>query len=87
MKTSTSTIFEEDLASARSDSYSLTSSQREIWFDQAIHERSSMYNIGGYIRIAGAVDPQHPIEDAAMVFRRSATLAALGWSLLRKQWL
>jgi hypothetical protein len=26
-----------------------------------------------------------PIHDAAMVFRRSATLAALGWSLLRKQ--
>ncbi len=36
---------------------------------------------------AGAVDPQHPLDAAAMVFRRSATRAALGWSVLRKQWL
>src|SRR5262249_50270363 len=48
----------EDLALARLHSYPLTSAQREIWFDQAIHERSSMYNIGGYIHIAGAVDPE-----------------------------
>ena len=38
--------------------YPLTSPQREIWFDQALHERSSVYNIGGYIHIAGAVDPE-----------------------------
>src|SRR5262249_43369634 len=38
--------------------YPLTSSQREIWFDQALYEHSSMYNIGGYCRITGAVDPE-----------------------------
>ena len=34
---------------------------------------------------AGAVDLQQPIDEAAMVCRRSVTLAAPGWSLLRKQ--
>ena len=39
-------------------SHPLTSSQREIWFDQSIYERSSMYNIGGYVCIGGAIDPE-----------------------------
>jgi amino acid adenylation domain-containing protein len=38
--------------------HTLTSSQREIWFDQALRQRSSTYNIGGYMSIAGAVDPE-----------------------------
>ena len=33
--------------------YPLTSSQREIWFDQTLHEHSSMYNIGGYVSKIG----------------------------------
>jgi hypothetical protein len=36
----------------------LTSSQREIWFEQTLCEHSPMYNIGGYMRIAGAIDPK-----------------------------
>ncbi|WP_244131951.1 non-ribosomal peptide synthase/polyketide synthase [Burkholderia plantarii] len=37
--------------------YRLTSSQREIWFDQEVHGDAPVYNIGGYVRIAGKVDP------------------------------
>ncbi|BAP57080.1 tubC protein [Thioploca ingrica] len=37
--------------------YPLTSSQREIWFDQALHEDIALYNVGGYIRIFGPIDP------------------------------
>src|SRR5688572_3773521 len=36
----------------------LTSPQREIWFEQAIHPQLPLYNIGGYIRIEGPVDAQ-----------------------------
>jgi len=75
MKTSTNAISPEDLAAALPSLYPLTSSQREIWFDQAIHERSSMYNIGGYIRIAGAVDPQR--------FERAVNLLARKHDCLR----
>lgn len=34
----------------------LTSSQREIWFDQLLHEGVPLYNIGGYVRLPGAMD-------------------------------
>ncbi|MBI0329292.1 non-ribosomal peptide synthase/polyketide synthase [Burkholderia plantarii] len=37
--------------------YRLTSSQREIWFDQEVHGDAPVYNIGGYVKIAGKVDP------------------------------
>jgi hypothetical protein len=37
--------------------YPLTSPQREIWFDQILHEGISLYNIGGYVKIPGAIDP------------------------------
>jgi hypothetical protein len=35
----------------------LTSPQREIWFDQILHERIPLYNVGGYIKIPGAINP------------------------------
>lgn len=37
--------------------YPLTSPQREIWFDQALHDGLPLYNIGGYIKFHGAIDP------------------------------
>ncbi|MCP4416633.1 MAG: AMP-binding protein, partial [Chloroflexi bacterium] len=36
--------------------YPLTSPQREIWFDQVLHEGIPLYNIGGYVKIPGAID-------------------------------
>ncbi|MCP4687941.1 MAG: amino acid adenylation domain-containing protein, partial [Desulfobacterales bacterium] len=35
----------------------LTSVQREIWLHQMIHPDIPLYNIGGYLRIRGPVDP------------------------------
>lgn len=37
--------------------YPLTSTQREIWFDQMLHETVPRYNIGGYAKIPGRIDP------------------------------
>ncbi|MEN8218112.1 MAG: amino acid adenylation domain-containing protein, partial [Pseudomonadota bacterium] len=36
--------------------YPLTSPQREIWFDQILHEDIPLYNIGGYVKIPGIID-------------------------------
>ncbi len=36
--------------------YALTSPQREIWFDQILHEGIPLYNIGGYVKIPGAIN-------------------------------
>jgi len=36
--------------------YPLTSSQREIWFDQILHEMIPLYNIGGYVKLPGHID-------------------------------
>ncbi len=35
----------------------LSSVQREIWFDQILHPDIPLYNIGGYVRIRGPVNP------------------------------
>ncbi len=37
--------------------YPLSSSQREIWFDQILHSNIPLYNFGGYLRIDGPIDP------------------------------
>jgi len=37
--------------------YPLSSSQREIWFDQILHPDVPLYNVGGYLRIDGPIDP------------------------------
>ncbi len=37
--------------------YPLTSSQREIWFDQLLHPELPLYNVGGYVKLAGTIDP------------------------------
>src|SRR3569833_2005499 len=75
MNISTSAVSRDDPVSAPPHLYALTSSQREIWFDQAIQGRSSMYNIGGYIHIAGAVDPER--------FERAVSLLARKHDCLR----
>jgi len=36
--------------------YPLSSSQREIWFDQILHPDVPLYNVGGYMRIEGPID-------------------------------
>ena len=38
-------------------SFPLTCPQSEIWSDQVLHGDSPRYNIGGYMRIAGSIDP------------------------------
>ncbi|NJO18311.1 MAG: hypothetical protein HC877_22035 [Thioploca sp.] len=37
--------------------YPLTSPQREIWFDQLLHEGIPLYNIGGFVKISGPINP------------------------------
>jgi amino acid adenylation domain-containing protein/non-ribosomal peptide synthase protein (TIGR01720 family) len=37
--------------------HSLTSPQREIWLNQILHEGVPLYNVGGYVKIFGAIDP------------------------------
>ncbi len=37
--------------------YPLTSTQKEILFDQILHPNVPLYNIGGYVRIDGPIDP------------------------------
>nr|VFK25209.1 MAG: Condensation domain-containing protein [Candidatus Kentron sp. LFY] len=37
--------------------YPLSSPQLDFWFDQVLHPNVPLYNIGGYVRIAGPVNP------------------------------
>jgi amino acid adenylation domain-containing protein len=37
--------------------YPLSSPQRDIWFDQILHPDVPLYNIGGYVRIDGSINP------------------------------
>jgi len=37
--------------------YPLSSPQIDIWFDQILHPDVPLYNIGGYVRIEGTIDP------------------------------
>ncbi|WP_460415195.1 amino acid adenylation domain-containing protein [Pseudomonas sp. microsymbiont 2] len=41
---------------AVTDTFPLTSAQRDIWLDQISHGQSPLYNIGGYIELDGAID-------------------------------
>jgi amino acid adenylation domain-containing protein len=38
-------------------SYPLSSTQREVWFEQLLHPNVPLYNIGGYLRIDGPIEP------------------------------
>ncbi|MFM7286506.1 MAG: condensation domain-containing protein, partial [Cyanobium sp.] len=44
----------------------LTSPQREIWFDQMLHQDVPLYNIGGYVDLPGRIDP--------LLFAKAASL-------------
>ena len=37
--------------------FNLSSVQREIWFEQSLYPETPIYNIGGYTRINGPIDP------------------------------
>jgi hypothetical protein len=37
--------------------YPLSSPQRDIWFDQILSPEVPLYNVGGYLRIDGPIDP------------------------------
>ena len=37
--------------------FPLSSVQREIWFDQLLYPDTPVYNIGGYLRIDGDINP------------------------------
>jgi putative pyridoxal-dependent aspartate 1-decarboxylase len=37
--------------------YPLSSPQKDIWFDQILHPDVPLYNIGGYVRIDGSINP------------------------------
>jgi len=37
--------------------YPLSSPQLDFWFDQILHPNVPLYNIGGYVRIEGPIDP------------------------------
>ena len=37
--------------------YPLSTPQREIWFDQMLHDGLPLYNIGGYVDLPGRIDP------------------------------
>ncbi|MEK8019803.1 MAG: condensation domain-containing protein, partial [Candidatus Parabeggiatoa sp.] len=37
--------------------YPLSSPQLDFWFDQILHPDVPLYNIGGYVRIEGPIDP------------------------------
>ena len=55
--------------------YPLSSVQREIWFDQKLYPETPMYNIGGYNRISGSIDPA--------LFRQAITLLVQETEILR----
>jgi amino acid adenylation domain-containing protein/non-ribosomal peptide synthase protein (TIGR01720 family) len=45
------------MKTSNTTSYPLSSTQREVWFDQLLHPDVPLYNIGGYLRIDGPVEP------------------------------
>jgi len=45
------------ITSKTQNHYPLSSPQIDIWFDQILHPDVPLYNIGGYVRIEGTIDP------------------------------
>lgn len=43
--------------SKKNNNYPLSSPQLDFWFDQILHPDVPLYNIGGYVRIDGPIDP------------------------------
>jgi len=57
--------------------YPLTSPQREIWYDQTLHENVPLYNIGGYVLIPGAIDPVLFEQAANLLVQKHDTLRTM----------
>ncbi|NZD57208.1 amino acid adenylation domain-containing protein, partial [Sphaerotilus montanus] len=52
----------------------LSSSQREIWFDQMLHEGVALYNIGGWVDLPGEIDVEMFRTAVQMLIRRHDAL-------------
>jgi non-ribosomal peptide synthetase component F len=57
--------------------YPLTLSQREIWFDRALPDQSRMHNTGGYVLIAGALDPERFEQAVNLLIRKHDCLRTM----------
>jgi amino acid adenylation domain-containing protein len=57
--------------------YPLTSPQREIWYDQVLHERVPLYNIGGYVKIPGAINPDWFEQAVNLLLKKHDTLRTM----------
>ena len=57
--------------------YPLSTSQREIWFNQMLHPGVPIYNIGGYLRIRGPVDPGRFEKAVGRVIRQNDALRTI----------
>ncbi|HBH72879.1 MAG TPA: non-ribosomal peptide synthetase, partial [Synechococcales bacterium UBA10510] len=54
--------------------YPLSTPQREIWFDQMLHEGVPLYNIGGYVDLPGRIDPVMFEQAVNLLVRRHDSL-------------
>jgi hypothetical protein len=52
----------------------LSSSQREIWFDQMLHEGVALYNIGGWVHLPEAIDVEMFRTAVQMLVKRHDAL-------------
>jgi hypothetical protein len=57
--------------------YPLTSPQREIWYDQLLHEGVPLYNIGGYVKIPGAINPDLFEQAVNLLLKKHDTLRTM----------
>ncbi|MCP5051973.1 MAG: AMP-binding protein, partial [bacterium] len=57
--------------------YPLSSVQQEIWFDQVLHPLVPLYNIGGYVRIDGAIDPDIFTRAVHLVVQKNDSLRTI----------
>jgi len=57
--------------------YPLTSSQREIWFEQMLHDDLPLYNIGGYVHLPGPMDAGLFEQAANLLAEKHDTLCTL----------
>ena len=55
-------------------SFPLTTPQREIWFDQALHAELPLYNIGGAVSLPTAIDPDCFTHAVTMLLQRHDAL-------------
>ncbi|HBH73646.1 MAG TPA: non-ribosomal peptide synthetase, partial [Synechococcales bacterium UBA10510] len=54
--------------------YPLSTPQREIWFDQMLHDGVPLYNIGGYVDLPGRIDPVLFEQAVNLLVRRHDSL-------------